>query len=548
MKLRALLSASALALLALSACDKAPVTEAGPATVRRLTQEQYATVISDTFGTDIKIGGRFDPDIREEGLLAVGTSRVSVTPTSIEQYDSMARSIAAQVLDDRHRGQMLGCQPADAKAADDACTSKFLAEVGRQLFRRPVRDDELKAFVAVAADATRTLGDYYAGLETSLAVMLEAPDFLFRREVAVTGKDGTLQLDAYSKAARLSFFLWNTSPDDELLRAAEQGDLDNPKGLAAQVDRLLASPRLEGGVRAFFADFLRFDGLSGIAKDPQIYPKFTPLVAGQAREQTLRTVVDHLLVQKGDYRDLFTTRRTYLTQLLGAIYRVPVQPTQGWELHEFQAGDPRAGIATQVSFLAMNSHPGRSSPTLRGKAVREVLLCQPVPAPPNNVDFKLVQDTNNPNFRTARDRLTAHANAEVCAGCHKIVDPIGLALEKFDGMGEARKTENGAPINDAGEMNGAAFEGAVGLGQRLHDDPAAVSCVVGRLASFALGRPPVAGEAEWVQFLQKRFAGDNYRFPDLMRRIATSDAFYRVTKSEAPAEHAAAASTEEPKS
>jgi hypothetical protein len=252
-------------------------------------------------------------------------------------------------------------------------------------------------------------------------------------------------------------------------------------------------------------------------------------VTNDAREQTLRTIVDHLITRQGDYRDLFTSRHTFLTRNLGLVYRVPVETRTGWEPHEFAADDPRAGLLTEIGFLALHSHPGRSSATLRGKAIRELLLCQKVPMPPANVNFSIVQDTNNPNFRTARDRLTAHRTEPTCAGCHKIMDPIGLALENFDGAGQYRQQENGAPIDASGTLDGTAFADAAGLGKALHDDPATVSCLVGNTYRYASGRDLGAGEQEWIAWLQQRFASEGYRFPDLLRDIATSDGFYRIS-------------------
>jgi hypothetical protein len=527
----------AIALLSLASCDDpAPVSSGGPATVRRITKDQYAAIIGDIFGADIKIQGRFDPDVRESGLLAIGTSHVSVTPSSLEQYDSIARGIAAQVVDEQHRPQLFGCQPASPTAPDDACAAQFFAEVGRELYRRSLTGQELKAQVAVANAAAATLGSFYDGIAISLAIMLESPRFLFREETAEPDPDhsGAMRLTAFSKATRLSFFLWNTTPDDELLAAAESGELDTERGLKRQVDRLLASPRLKSGARAFFSDMLGFDAMATLAKDPEVYPKFTPTLIGDAQEQTLRTLIDHLLTRKGDYRDVFTTRHTFLTPLLGAIYRVPVETKGGWEPHDFPDGDPHAGIVTEVSFLALHSHPGRSSSTLRGKAVREILLCQQVPTPPANVNFAIVQDTKNVTLRTARDRLTAHRTQPTCAGCHKIIDPIGLSLENFDGLGGYRAQENGAPIDAGGELDAAKFDGAAGLGKTLHDDPAATACLVNRLYGYGAGRTPVTGEAEWMKYLLARFAAEGYRLPDLLRTIVTSDAFYRISAPAKP--------------
>jgi hypothetical protein len=531
--------ALAVGTIGLVSCSKSdePQSSGGPVVVRRLTQEQYQTIIADIFGADIKIGGRFEPDLRKSGLLAVGAGEVSVTPAGFEQYDSMARGAAAQIVDEKHRDMLIGCKPASPKAADEACAKSFYASVGRLLYRRPLSDAELTSQLAIADAAATKLGDFYKGLAMGLTGMLEAPQFLFRREVAEADPDnaGQQRLNAFSKATRISFFLWNTTPDDELLTAAEKGELNSAKGLAKQVDRLMASPRLTAGARAFFNDMMAFDAFADLSKDTTIYPKFTNAVIADAQEQTLRTITDHLLTEKGDYRDLFTTRKTFMTPLLGTIYRVPVATKEGWEAHEFAADDPRQGLLTQISFLSLHSTPGRSSPTIRGKALREVLLCQKVPDPPGNVNFNLVQDTKNPNFRTARARLGAHATQATCTGCHRLIDPMGLGLEQFDSLGEYRPTENGTPIDASGELDGVKFTDAASLGKALHDNPATPSCLVNRLYAYAAGRPAAKGEAELIKYLGTNFATSGYKLPDLMRRIVTSDAFYRITAPETAA-------------
>jgi hypothetical protein len=531
--------ALAVGTIGLVSCSKSdePQSSGGPVVVRRLTQEQYQTIIADIFGADIKIGGRFEPDLRKSGLLAVGAGEVSVTPAGFEQYDSMARGAAAQIVDEKHRDMLIGCKPASPKAADEACAKSFYASVGRLLYRRPLSDAELTSQLAIADAAATKLGDFYKGLAMGLTGMLEAPQFLFRREVAEADPDnaGQQRLNAFSKATRISFFLWNTTPDDELLTAAEKGELNSAKGLAKQVDRLMASPRVTAGARAFFNDMMAFDAFADLSKDTTIYPKFTNAVIADAQEQTLRTITDHLLTEKGDYRDLFTTRKTFMTPLLGTIYRVPVETKEGWEAHEFAADDPRQGLLTQISFLSLHSTPGRSSPTIRGKALREVLLCQKVPDPPGNVNFNLVQDTKNPNFRTARARLGAHATQATCTGCHRLIDPMGLGLEQFDSLGEYRPTENGTPIDASGELDGVKFTDAASLGKALHDNPATPSCLVNRLYAYAAGRPAAKGEAELIKYLGTNFATSGYKLPDLMRRIVTSDAFYRITAPETAA-------------
>ncbi len=520
-----------------SEAETSAVMGPGPLVQRRLSPEQYRQIISDVFGPFITFGGRFEPDVREGGLLAIGSGKVGITAKGMEEYDGMARNIAGQVVSEKNRGTLIPCTPADAKTADNACATKFLGQAGRLLFRRPLTDGELRAQVRVANDAATLSKNFYTGLGVSLAVMLEAPQFLFHMQTSEPdpSSKGQYRLDAYSKASQLSFFLWNSSPDDELLTAAEKGELSTQKGLTRQVDRLLTSPRLEGGVRAFFVDMLGYDTFINLSKDAQIYPNFTAPVTRDAQEQTLLTILDVVLQQRGDYRDVFTTRRTFLTPVLGSIYGVKLPKTSPnsvadpWRAYEYAEGDPRSGILTHASFVALHSHPGRSSPTLRGKALRQFVLCQRVPDPPGNVDFTVIQDTNNPNFKTARERVTAHMTTPACAGCHKLMDPMGLSLENFDGGGGFRKIENGANIDTSGELDGKKFTDSVGLGRAVHDNPSAASCLVNRVSTYALGRTVTRGEAAWVSDLQKTFATVGYRIPDLLRKVALSDELYRVS-------------------
>jgi hypothetical protein len=523
-----------LAVLALGACGKSEVAnEGGPPNFRRLTETQYRNVIADIFGPNITVGGHFDPLVRTNGLLQVGARTAPVTPAGFEEYDRLARSIAAQVVAPGNRDFVLPCAPQSATASDDKCAQQFYSDVGELLYRRPLTPTEIQGPVALAKAAADKTGNFYDGLAAGLTSMLEAPQFLFIVDETEPDGSGGIRLTQYAKATRISFLLWNTTPDQTLLAAAKDGGLSG-RGLRHQVDRMLASPRVISGVRAFFSDMLGFDGFETLQKDSIVYPKFSNQVADDAKEQMLRTIADHLVTQKGDYRDIFTTRKTFVSPTLARIYQVPMShPEGGWEAYEFPADDPHAGIVSEIGFTALYSHPGRSSSTLRGRAIRELLLCQKVPDPPGNVSFDLFNDPNSPH-KTARDRLTAHATAATCAGCHKIMDPIGLTLEKFDGAGQTRADENGAAIDVKGNLNGHDFEGSAGLGVALHDEPAATSCLVNRLYSYGVGRVPGKGEKEWMTALNASFADDKYNFMALLRRIAVSDGFYAVSRT-APA-------------
>jgi Protein of unknown function (DUF1592)/Protein of unknown function (DUF1588)/Protein of unknown function (DUF1595)/Protein of unknown function (DUF1585)/Protein of unknown function (DUF1587) len=503
----------------------------GPPLIRRLTESEYRATVAAIFGPDIPIVGRFERGLRADGLLAVGSSQAGISSFSFEQYDASAQGVAAAVLSEAHRSKLVPCQPRSESTFDASCAKQFVQHYGEALFRRPLTSEETERYVRTARAAQQRMGNFYDGLRFALAGMMVAPDFLVRIEQAVPDpkRPGRLHLDAYSKATRLSYFLTNSTPDAELLRAAGAGELDTDEGLARQADRLIASPLFEGAVRAFFQDMLEFDTFDELAKDPLIYPTFNSTVAQDAQEQTLRTIVNLLVVQRGDYRDLFTTRSTYLTRALGTVYRLPVATRNGWESAQYPASSDRAGILSNVSFLALHSHPGRSSSTLRGKSIRQVFLCQQIPDPPNNVDFSVVQDSSNTAMPTARIRLEAHRTSPACASCHRLMDPLGLTLENFDGVGAFRASENGAPIDPSGTLDGHEFQGAEGLGQALHDHPQTTRCLVDRMYRSAVGRSILPAERPYTDYLNQVFQVDGYRVPDLMRAIALSRSFYLVS-------------------
>lgn len=498
--------------------------------MRRITEAQYRSSIADIFGSDIRVAGRFEPIVRPvHELIAHGAREASISPAGLEQFDAMARQIAGQVFAAERRSQFAACQPADANAADAACAAGVLAPIGRLLYRRPLAAAEQAHYVRLAGAAAKATGSFDKGLELALAAMLVSPNFLYIIETAEAdpARPGQLRLDNYTRAARLAMMLWNTAPNEALLTAASAGKLTDQAQLDAAAARMVASPRFEAGVRAFFSDMLLFEKFDELAKDPVIYPYFNQDVARALPEQTLRTVTGHLLARSGDYRQLFTTTQTYMNRALGPLYRVPVRKAQGWEAYTFAAGDDRAGLLGQAGFLAMYSHSGRSSPTLRGRAVRELLMCQPVPNPPGNVNFTAVQDVTNKAMPTARIRLTAHNTDEVCAGCHKITDPPGLSLERFDGIGAVRSSENDAAIDASGVMDGSPFEGALGLGKVLASSPDTTQCLAGRALQYAtgLGSEDVS---PWVEALDKQFAAEGYGIRALFLKVVTMPETWQV--------------------
>lgn len=513
-----------------------PVGKSGVARAVRIDDGQYKQIIADIFGPTLVLDARLaESQKRSAGLLAVGDSEVSFTSAGFESAENMAQLVANQVVDAEHRDTLMPCKPVDARKPDGACARQFLGSIGRLLFRRGLAPAELDEVVRIAHDAATRTQDFYSGASFGLARLLVSPNFLFRIERAIPDEDhaGKYRLTAYSKAGRLSALLWNSNPDDELLAAAERGDLESKQGLRQQVDRMLASPKLEHGVRAFFSDMLEFDKFEMLGKDTAIYPQFTPNLPNEIREQALRVIVHELLAKQSDYRQLFLTHETFLTPSLAALSGIELsdgvnngEPDR-WVRYTYPANDSRAGFLALPAFTALHSLQGRSSPTLRGRALRQNLLCQVVPDPPAGVDFELFN--SGKAGATARERLTAHNSNPSCAGCHKIMDPIGLALEHFDGSGRRRQTENGHVIDTRGNLDGVPYEDATGLARAVSDSPNLDLCLANRIYSYGMARPLTAADRPDAQGFRKDFSKHGRRLPELLRSVATADVFYLMT-------------------
>jgi hypothetical protein len=520
-------------LLVLAGCSSdtssEPENSASPLRVRLMTGQQYSNTIAQIFGADISnsVAPPLPPLARTDGLLASGAAFVGVTSDQIQQIQQAAASVAGKVVDETHRDFLIPCSPASTTEADAACAGQFLREAGRLLYRRPLKETKVAELITVADAAATETEDFYAGLAVALEALLIGPEVIFIIDAPEPDPErpGQERLDAYSLASRLSFFLWNSAPDDALLREAANGDLHNRESLERAVDRMLQSSRLEDGLRAFFDDMMAFDEFASLAKDPIVYPMVTGATLADAREQTLRTVIDHVIVRDQDYRDLFTTRNTFMSMSLAALYGTPTG--NGWVPYEFPEGSARSGLLTQVSFLAAHSHAVRSSPTLRGRALRELFLCQMVPDPPPNVDFSALEDAGD--LPTARDRLQIHNTNPSCAGCHLITDPMGLALENFDGAGRYRETENGAVLDISGELDGTVYDDVPGLTRAMRNHPKVPYCLVNRLYAYGTGGPvSLRYDRDILAHFLEQFAGHGYKVPDLLRDIALSAAFSKV--------------------
>jgi hypothetical protein len=493
-----------------------PVAAPASPVLRRLTQAQYTNAIVALFGDGIFVPTSLEPDVEQSGLVALGAGTSAISPRGVEQYESAAFDVAEQVLADR---ATVTCDPVDT--VDDDCAAEFLAPVARIAWRRPLSDEELESLVGLSALAAAALGDFHDGLVYGLAAVLQSPWFLYRVELGVDGRLTDLEL-----ATRLAFFLWDDLPDETLLAAAEAGELATQDQVADQVDRMLADPRARAGLRNLFTEMLQLSKLDDLNKDTTVFPHMSPEVGASAREQTLLGIEDLVFEMDADFRTFLTTRRTYLDRTLAAIYNVRAPEREGFGVTEFSADGPRRGYLGQVSFLAPQAHPVSSSATKRGVFVREILLCQPMSAPPADVDTSIPEpDQDSP---TLRERIAVHLEEPGCASCHELTDYIGLGLEQFDGLGLYRTTENGAEIDPSGVLDGQAFDDAWGLGAAVRDHSAFAPCLVETLWRYGGGQMVLGGEREAMNWLVQAFELSGYSYQTLLRTYATSQAFRTV--------------------
>jgi hypothetical protein len=329
-------------------------------------------------------------------------------------------------------------------------------------------------------------------------------------------------------------------PDAELAAAARSGAIHDPAVLSKQIDRMLASPRLEAGVRAFFTDMMQFETFDTLSKDAATYPNFSQAVADSAREETLKFLVDHLVTRTGDYREIFTSRNSIINRPLASVYDVPYPSAEPWTQFTFPETSERSGVLTQATFLSLFAHPGSSSPTIRGLKLNEIFACIAVPPPPPDVDFSKVQALEK---GTVRSRLIDHMTNPGCSSCHLLSDPPGLALERFDGLGQYRTTENGAPIDVSAEFGGKTFSGSTGLGRYMHDSPNVPDCLARRVHAYGAGRVNSTGDMKQIASAKEGFAASGYRWAALLREILSDPQFYAVSMPEGVAPRVQAAQT-----
>ncbi len=493
--------------------------------LRRLTLPQYRNSLADLFGLAALPTTELEADSALSGFASIAAARLAVSAAITEEFETAALEVAHKALSDAAgRATLLGCTPAGV--TDDACTSQFFTKLGRRAWRRPLTAAEVSALTSLVAPIQTGLSDYFAGLEYGIAALLQSPHFLYREEIGTPdpSNPALAQFNDYELATRLSFFLWNTTPDDALLDAADAKQLTTTDGFAAQVTRLLTSARATDAVKNFFTEYFRLNEVDSLTQLPSQYPQNTATIGPAMREETA-TFMASIALGQSDYRSIFDSRETWVNAELAQLYGLPPQAGTGFVKVTLPEAGLRAGYLGQASFLALNSHATGTSPTRRGKFIQEMLRCQTLPPPPPNVP-PLPSDAAAAN-QTMRQKLEIHRQVEPCKTCHAVMDPMGLAFENFDAMGVQRMTEAGQTIDASGELEGKAFAGPRELAALLRQDTAVGPCAARNLYRYALGHVEgVEGnEQPAVDQIVKTFEDSQFQFTALIRAVVTSPAF-----------------------
>jgi hypothetical protein len=475
---------------------KAPVLDPGQVIMRRLNRAELDNTVRDLLGTTIRPGDELPQDESFHGFDTIGEV-VTTSPLHVEVMEQVAGRLVDELLarpaGDPHRERILTC---DVAQGGEACAREILTGFAERAFRRRVGGDEVDRLLALYTKAAAAGATPAEALGLALRAVLVSPYFLFRVEL---DPDPTSRLphavSDHELATRLSYFLWSSTPDDQLLRAADAGTLlKDRKSLDAQISRLLDDPRAEALAQHFGGQWLTVRKIEGATPDKALFPTFDePLRAAMKRETEL--FFGAVLKENLPVEALVTADFTFLNDRLAQHYGLPA-PGKGNAFERVSvAGRREGGVLTHGSVLLATSHSRRTSPTKRGKWVLEQLLCSPPPDPPPDVEG--IDEAAMMEAKTFREKLQQHSTEPACAACHKLFDPLGFALENFDAVGVYRTTENGHPVDSKGELpDGTTLSGAADLAKVVARDQRFVACLTESLLAYAVGRGFVSPEAK----------------------------------------------------
>ena len=506
--------------LALVACGNDSVTRVsvGPTGARRLSRNEYDNTLRDLMQDESRSGFVKLP---EDVLDPFDNDFTSQQPSGIlvEAAETLAFEASARLMaDPAKRDLVIGCVPTGA--ADTDCLRSFVISFGRKALRRPLTAEEVEEYVGFSALSIEG-NDFYVGAGMVIAALLQDPEFLYRieRGEPVIGRKGLYRLNDYEVGTRLSFFLWGSTPDDDLLDIAQRGELRTPEQVRAAAERLLADPRSRARIDRFHAMWLGYYKL----------PHSAELTASMRTET--QKLIERVVFEEGrPWSDLFTSNETYIDANLAQLYGMPT-PAGGAGWVQYSGPGNRAGMLSTGAFLSVAGKFGDTSPTQRGKLIRERLMCQVVPPPPPNVDVD--KPPGSTTMSTCKvDRYAQHRSDGACFSCHNQMDPVGFGLENFDQTGAWRATDQDdatCVISGDGQLYGIAdepvmFNGPAQLGSLLIETGVLESCLVTQMYRFAMGHREQRGDAQVIDALATSFT-QNRKLDELMLELVSADAF-----------------------
>ncbi len=497
-----------------------PVALQPAAALHRLTAVQFESSVHALLGAEAPLTA-IEADTDLNGFATVAASHVALSPAGVERYE-LALGAATEFVfaDDARVAAVLGCVPS---AVSDPCVRPALERLGRRAFRRPLTEAESQRFVGLVADVGTEAGEVRVGLRAAVWAMLQSPSFLYRVELGRQQPDerGRHPYTSFEMASRLAAVLWASLPDDELLAAAQLDTLTTAAGVRAQAARLLADPRARRGFAAYLDDLYNTDHLAQAIKDATLFPSWTPALKGAMHEE-LRARTEALVFEHpGDFLSLYDASTSFVNDALATHYGLAPPGSGGFT--SVTLPPSRRGLLGSGLVLASYALPQRSSPTQRGRFVAEVLLCKTVPDPPPNVVTTI--DQSGDAGVTLREQLEAHRRNPQCAGCHALMDPIGLGLEAFDSVGQYRETDKGRPIDASGTLDGVAFRTGAELATVVRNHPNAGPCFVKQLYTFAQGRAVLPVDEAALAGLAQQFAASGHRADQALLDLVSSDAF-----------------------
>ncbi len=489
-------------------CDEGPSVGAAP--MRRLTRLEYDNTVRDLLLDDSQPARSFSPDEQIGGFAANSIAQLS--KSQLDEFMAAAEQLAHTAVDE-HWDALVGCD-----AAGPGCVDSFVERFGRRAFRRPLLSAEQADYVALYDGAVGEWGSTEA-LAMVIQAMLMSPYFLYHVEPMT--EPGVQPLTAFALASRLSYFAWASMPDDVLLDAAEDGLLDDPEGVEEQVRRLLEDDRAAESIASFHRQWLHLEGLPDRVKDTDLFPEWNPSLGQSMEDETLRFVDEVIRNGDGTLATLLTATWTVVDETMADHYGVAA-PAEPWGVVDLP-GEERSGLLTHASFLTSTAHAAENSWVLRGKFVRERMLCQELPPPPPGVE---INDTNDP------DRLE---NAE-CSYCHFQMDPIGKGFDAYTPTGIFEpENPDGTTIPVDGEVFGVpeigTFEGAVELSGALAESPQVHECMVEQWLAYGVRRAATEADECTMQSLRATFEESGQDIRELMVAITLSNAFrYQVNE------------------